>query len=52
MHLDHVRGKKEFILSAAVRLGYSDLKIRAEIAKCEPRCANCHILRHIAVDAA
>lgn len=43
MHLDHVRGQKH--LPVARMKSYSEARIRAEIAKCEVRCANCHAIR-------
>jgi hypothetical protein len=40
MDLDHVRGAKEFSLACAE---FQSMKrIRAEIAKCDPVCSNCH----------
>ena len=49
MDLDHVSGKKEFNLAKASRgvEGYKSFDvIAAELEKCEPRCPNCHRLRH------
>lgn len=43
LQFDHVRGKKLFNLSEAAASGYSISKIMDEIAKCEVRCANCHL---------
>lgn len=40
MDLDHVRGTKDFPLAHYRTRGYD--KIKAEIAKCDPVCANCH----------
>jgi hypothetical protein len=47
MDLDHVRGTKEFKVSEAVQAGYAYPldRVRAEIAKCDVVCANCHRLR-------
>lgn len=45
LDFDHVRGKKRNIVSALVNTGYSVKTIRAEIAKCDVRCANCHRLK-------
>ena len=47
MDLDHVRGPKEFKVSEAVQKAYviSVESVRAEIAKCDVVCANCHRLR-------
>lgn len=42
LDFDHVRGEKQFNVTAAVRNCYSIEKIKAEIAKCVIRCANCH----------
>jgi hypothetical protein len=41
LEFDHVRDK-DFNISDATRLGYGMPKLKAEIAKCEVRCANCH----------
>jgi hypothetical protein len=47
MDLDHVRGVKEFKVSEAVARAYGVKmeRLRAEIAKCDVVCANCHRLR-------
>jgi hypothetical protein len=47
MDLDHVRGTKKLALSMAVQRAYAITlaDVRAEIAKCEVVCANCHRLR-------
>lgn len=45
MDLDHVRGKKVLNLADARRRGFSEARLRAEISKCEVRCAVCHRLR-------
>lgn len=42
MDLDHVRGKKLLSVSYMVAWGYTEAEIIAEIAKCDPVCANCH----------
>lgn len=42
MDLDHCRGKKLFNLSRAANCNYALDKVAAEIAKCDPVCANCH----------
>lgn len=47
MDLDHVRGAKEFKVSEAVQKAFAitpDM-VRAEIAKCDVVCANCHRIR-------
>lgn len=44
MHLDHVRGEKLFGLGKPKTRRPAAL--RAEIAKCDVRCPNCHALRH------
>jgi 5-methylcytosine-specific restriction endonuclease McrA len=41
LEFDHVVGK-DFNLSDAARKGVSMKRLKAEIAKCEVRCANCH----------
>lgn len=45
LDFDHVRGKKSDEISRMVNIGYSWPTIKAEIAKCEVRCANCHRIR-------
>lgn len=42
MDFDHVRGKKKFNLSVAVRHFRSVKTVIKEIKKCEVVCANCH----------
>ena len=42
LEFDHISGDKNFNISDATRCGYGIDKIKAEIAKCEVRCANCH----------
>lgn len=42
LEFDHVRGTKSFDISYAVRNSYSVDTIKAEITKCDVRCANCH----------
>lgn len=42
LEFDHVRGEKEFNISEAVFQQVSEERLRAEIAKCDVRCANCH----------
>lgn len=44
MHLDHVRGVK--IRNVANGSGFSLSTLKAELAKCDTRCPNCHALRH------
>jgi hypothetical protein len=47
MDFDHVRGDKAFKVSEAVQLppGIGLENVRAEIAKCDVLCANCHRIR-------
>ena len=40
---DHVRGKKRMNVAELVNRGYLIEAIQEEIAKCEIRCANCHM---------
>lgn len=42
LEFDHINDDKDFSISDAPRAGYSLTKLKAEIAKCEVRCANCH----------
>lgn len=42
LEFDHVRGKKVAEITRMIADGYSWLRIRREIDKCEIRCANCH----------
>ncbi|HTJ26637.1 MAG TPA: hypothetical protein VMA36_10785 [Candidatus Limnocylindria bacterium] len=42
MEFDHVRGTKIREVSSLVRDGATVERLRAEIEKCEVRCANCH----------
>lgn len=42
LQFDHVRGEKVDSVSVMVTQGYGLKRIKAEIAKCEVRCANCH----------
>lgn len=47
MQADHVKGKRYKI--AWFRGGNGTLKLlQEELARCEPRCANCHSIRHAA----
>jgi hypothetical protein len=50
MHMDHVRGEKAFQLSAVPDCSVE--RLLAEIAKCEVRCAICHVVRHLGIDPA
>jgi len=43
LEFDHVRGRKKGAICAMVyHRGFSLKVIKAEVAKCEVRCANCH----------
>jgi DUF4097 and DUF4098 domain-containing protein YvlB len=44
LDFDHVKGKKKYNISCMV--DFSLASIKAEIKKCEIRCANCHRKRH------
>lgn len=46
LQFDHVHGEKEAKVSAIVWRGTPLGGLIKEIAKCEVRCANCHIRRH------
>lgn len=43
MDFDHVRGEKEFTISARLELPWE--RLQAEIDKCDVVCANCHRIR-------
>jgi hypothetical protein len=45
LQFDHVRGEKATEVSTLLGPGFSVEKVEAEIAKCEVRCANCHVRR-------
>lgn len=44
LEFDHVRGNKAGNVSVMVSHGLAWARILEEIAKCEVRCANCHVL--------
>lgn len=46
MDADHVRGEKVAHISVLAAKA-SVARLRAELEKCEVRCANCHRLRHL-----
>jgi hypothetical protein len=46
LDFDHIDGTKEMSVSQMIRWGFSLDRIKAEIAKCEVRCSNCHRKRH------
>lgn len=46
LQFDHVYGKKDSNVSYFVHKPTGIKRIKKEIAKCEVRCANCHIRRH------
>lgn len=46
MEFDHIRGEKLFTIGGIASKRKSEADIRAEIAKCDVRCPNCHKLRH------
>lgn len=46
LEFDHVDGhEKEFNVSDMVKAGFSKVKIKSEISKCDVVCANCHRIR-------
>jgi hypothetical protein len=45
LHFDHVRGEKDIEVSYMAAHGYSIDRLKAEIAKCDVVCANCHMRR-------
>lgn len=44
LEFDHVRGIKVSTIGNMVRMGYSIDALKAEIAKCDIRCSNCHAI--------
>lgn len=42
LEFDHVRGIKKYVITALISAGLNYERIKAEIAKCDVRCANCH----------
>jgi hypothetical protein len=52
MEFHHVRGKKLSTVSTLVARAVSLERLKAEIAKCDLVCANCHRIRHHAEKAA
>lgn len=47
LHFDHVRGNKTDNISRMLRNNKAWSKVRAEIRKCDVRCANCHMRRTV-----
>ncbi|WP_027479003.1 hypothetical protein [Gryllotalpicola ginsengisoli] len=47
LQFDHVRGTKVMAISTMIRRGASLRTIESEIAKCEVRCANCHMIETV-----
>jgi hypothetical protein len=47
LEFDHVRGTKVASVGSMVRRGHALAAIRAEIAKCDVRCRNCHAIATI-----
>ena len=47
LDFDHVRGEKIDDVGSMIRRGRSTAAVRAEIAKCEVRCRNCHAIATI-----
>lgn len=45
LEFDHVRGEKRNGVATLVQQAYSLEVIQAEIAKCEVRCRNCHVIK-------
>ena len=45
LQFDHVSGEKEYNVTDL--LSYSVSTIKSEVKKCDVRCANCHIRRHM-----
>lgn len=45
MDFDHVRGAKSFNLGNTTAVNVAESTLRAEIAKCDVVCANCHRVR-------
>lgn len=45
LDFDHVRGEKSFNLSNHASYAFTLNKLKAEMRKCEIRCANCHRIK-------
>ena len=45
LDFDHVRGEKRFDIPYALMKALSVERVKAEIAKCDVRCKNCHAVR-------
>ena len=43
---DHVEGEKDTEVTTLIKNAVSLYRLKTEIAKCEVRCANCHMRRH------
>lgn len=51
LDFDHINpAEKEFHIRDLIHKGLSIKKLKAEIAKCQLRCANCHRFRHATED--
>ena len=50
LEFDHVRGRKSWGIGHMVGRGMSERRLKAEINKCEVRCANHHRIRHYALN--
>jgi len=49
LDFDHIRGEKLYNVKSMWRLPHKNRSalVKAEIAKCEVRCKNCHQIRHL-----
>ena len=47
LQFDHVRGTKVAAVGECVSRGWSWARVLTEIAKCEVRCANCHLRKTV-----
>lgn len=45
LQFDHVRGVKKDNVATLIKGGYSLETVKAEVEKCEVRCANCHAIK-------
>lgn len=47
LEFDHVKGEKSTNIAWVAEKGYGAARLKAELAKCEIVCANCHRIRTV-----